>query len=165
MNLPWEPTAASRGFDIRSCHEKIRAVVDYWQSIHPTAGLPGRQHMDPTSIPELLANLRIIDVERNPMRFKTRLMGTLLREFFEQEHTGRYFDIDFPKFEKSKAYVDMVETVTEKRPNWYRGTPILYSDKNFVTVERIFLPLAGDGESVDMILTYILFGDKDGNIY
>ncbi|MGD1876654.1 MAG: hypothetical protein ACFB13_04040 [Kiloniellaceae bacterium] len=50
---------------------KIKALFDYWQSIHPAArpggsgdeaSLPGRQHLDPIDIPELLPNIWMIDV-------------------------------------------------------------------------------------------------------
>jgi hypothetical protein len=43
--------------------------------------------------------------------------------------------------------------------------PGLFYEKDFVTVERVYLPLAEDGSAVDMIVTCILFGDKDGNFY
>ena len=151
--------------DFESCHEKIREMVAYWQSIHPDEGLPGRQHFDPVDIPRLLRNLRLLDVEGRPPRFKTRLMGTVLLDFFGAEHTGHYFDDLYPKFEQSKTYQNLFDVVATGRPNWRRGNPGLVYEKDFVTVERVFLPFAEDGSTVDMIVTCILFGDKDGNFY
>ncbi len=148
--------------DFEDCHEKIRDMVAYWQSIHPAKGLPGRQHFDPVDIPTLLPNLRLLDVEGRPPRFKVRLMGTVLLDFFGEEQTGRYFDELFPKFTESRTYQDLLDVVMTGTPSWRRGLPGLVYEKDFVTVERIYLPLAEDGRAVDMIVTCILFGDKDG---
>lgn len=149
--------------DFEDCHEKIREMIAYWHAIHPAEGLPGRQHFDPIDIPRLLPNLRMVDVEGRPPRFKTRLMGTVLLDFFGEEHTGHYFDDLYPKFKQSKTYQDLYDVVANRRPNWRRGEPGLVYEKDFVTVERVYLPLAEDGSTVDMIVTCILFGDQDGN--
>jgi len=162
---PFEPESVQppSWADFEDCHDKIREMFAYWQSIHPADGLPGRQHFDPIDIPRLLPNLRLVDVEGRPPRFKTRLMGTVLLDFFGVEHTGHYFDDMYPKFSRSRTYQDLFDVAVNGRPNWRRGVPGLVYEKDFVTVERVFLPLAEDGSTVDMIVTCILFGDKDGN--
>lgn len=153
-----------RDVEFADYHVKIREIISYWRSIHPAQGLPGRQHFDPVDIPRLLPNLRLVDVEGNPPRFKTRLMGTVLVDFFGQEHTGCYFDDLYPKFAETATYIDMMDVVTSKQPNYRFGAPGLVYEKEFATVERIYLPMATDGVLVDLILTCILFGDEDGSI-
>lgn len=162
-NLPQALQALQVDFDVTQCQPKILQVLEYWLSIRPGTGLPGRQHFDPVDIPHLLPNLRLIDIEGPPPRFKTRLMGTVLRDFFGEEQTGSYCDEVFPDFEKTRIYRDLLETMVTKRPNWLRGHPLLLLEKDYVAIERIFLPFAADGEQVDMLLSYVLFGDKDGN--
>ena len=160
----WIAALRDAGIDFDACHEKIRQIIEYWFSIHPETGLPGRQHFDPIDVPRHLRNLRLLDVvDGDPPRFRTRLMGTYLVEFFGQEQTGLCFDEIYPNFEKTKAFRHMTETVATKRPNWYRGKPILKHEKDFATIERVFLPFAQDGNRVDLILSCILFGDEDGN--
>lgn len=149
-------------FDVSQCQPKIIQVLKYWLSIGPESGLPGRQHLDPLDIPHLLPNMRLIDIEGQPPRFKTRLMGTVLRDFFGEEQTGSYCDEIFPNFQETRIHRDLLTTITEKRPNWMRGHPLLHLEKDYVAVERIFLPFAADGDTVDMLMSYILFGDKDG---
>lgn len=144
------------------CQQKIKCIVDYWLSIHPEEGLPGRQHFDPVAIPHLLANIRLLDVIGDPPRFFTRLMGTRLRSFYGREHTGHWYDEMFPHFMKSKTHADLVAAVRTKKPVWRRGKPNLHYLKDFLALERVFLPLARDGEHVDMILTLVLFGDDEG---
>lgn len=144
------------------CQKKISELVEYWLSIHPAAGLPGRQHFDPAGVPGLLANIRLLDVVGDPPRFMTRVMGSRLRDFYGREHTGHWYDEMFPHFEQSGTHADLVVTVRAKRPVWRRGKPNLHYEKDFLALERVFLPLARNGVDVDMVLTLVLFGDHDG---
>jgi hypothetical protein len=144
------------------CQKKIRDLVAYWVSIHPADGLPGRQHFDPIAIPRLLANVRLLDVVGDPPRFFTRVMGTRLRDFYGKEHTGHWYDEMFPHFVESQTHRDLVKTVETGRPIWRRGKPNLNYEKEFLVLERVFLPLASDGANTDMVLTLVLFGDETG---
>ena len=147
------------------CHPDIHAVVAYWRAIHPETGLPGRQHFDPIDVPKLLPRIRILDVVGEPPRFKTRLMGTKMRECMGQEHTGKYLDEVFADFAESASAFGLNTVVRTGRLNWRRGHPALFSGKEFMTIERVYLPFARDGQTVDMVLAYNLFGDSDGNMY
>lgn len=147
------------------CHENIRQIVAYWESIRPGNALPGRQHFDPLDVPKLLANIRLLDVEGDPPRFKIRLMGTRLREFFGAEHTGRWLDELFPNLDGSTTHVELLRTIGTRAPRWRRGTPALDIEKDFLDMERVYLPFARDGRNVDMILTYLLCIDSAGNYY
>lgn len=146
----------------RDCQQKIIDFVNYWRSVHPEEGMPGRQHFDPAGIPHLLANIRLLDVVGDPPRFFTRLMGTRLREFYGKEHTGHWYDEMFPHFIESVTHTDLVATVRTKQPIWRRGKPNLNYEKDFLALERVFLPMARNGVDVDMVLTLVLFGDHEG---
>jgi hypothetical protein len=148
-----------------SCHESIREMVAYWVRIHPETGLPGRQHFDPLDIPRLLPNIRLLDVVGRPPRFRIRLMGTQLREFFGAELTGKWLDEVFPNLEGSLTHTELLKTIEAKAPRWRRGQPALDIEKDFLDMERVYLPFARDGRTVDMILTYLLCIDGDGHYY
>lgn len=79
------------------CHPKIRDFLNYWVSIHPTEGLPGRQHLEPTDIPALLPNIFMVDILETSADFMFRLMGTRLKEFFGGDFTGKPFVSAFVK--------------------------------------------------------------------
>lgn len=147
------------------CNPLIRRAVEYWVSIHPDDGLPGRQHFDPVDVPELLANLRLMDVEGDPPRFRIRVMGTRLVEYFGSDHTGRWYNELFANFDQSATHVGFIDTIRTKQPDWRRGNPALNYEKKFMTLERVFLPFARDGKTVDMLMTIMLFGDSDGRFY
>ncbi len=147
------------------CHPEIREIVDHWYAIRPEGGLPGRQHFDPVDVPHLLPSIRILEVDGDPPRFKARLMGTKMRDSVGYEQTGKWLDEVYPDFEMSSAFLGLNAVVETGALNWRRGHPVLFYDKEFMTIERVYLPLARDGVTVDMILTYLLFGDSDGNMY
>ena len=146
------------------CHDKIRQIVGYWTAIHPLFGIPGRQHFDPLEIPSLLPNIRLLDVVGSLPRFRVRLMGTQVREFMGEEQTGRWLDEVFPNLHGSVTHAELVKTVTIKKPRWRRGKPALAIDRNFLDMERVYLPFARNGRNVDMILTFHLVTHRDGTI-
>ncbi len=54
---------------------------------------------------------------------------------------------------------DALEQVVEtKQPDWRRGRPRISWEKDYIEIERIYLPLASDGNLVDMVLAMTVFG-------
>ncbi len=141
-----------------TCHPGVRAITRYWESIHPSQGLPGRQHFDPVTIPNLLPNIRLIDVVGPPYRFRVRLTGTRLTEFFGASDTDRWMDEVYPRFEATETHENYVRVCETHCPNWRIGPCHLRNRGECLEYERVQLPFASDGESVDMILIYGVFG-------
>lgn len=140
------------------CDPDIKAAVDYWLSIKPETGLPGRQHLDPLDIPHLLPNVWLVDVHRDPLRFVFRLVGTGIVGFFGSDPTGRGLGDVFENFEETIAYQDFCRIVEDHKPRWRRGRPVLFHLKNINQLERVYLPLARNGADVDMIFCLSVFG-------
>jgi hypothetical protein len=69
----------------------IHRFHEYWRAklVAPNV-LPLRAAFDPAELRGLLPSLVILDVEREPLRFRYRLVGTRVVEFNAQEFTGRY---------------------------------------------------------------------------
>jgi hypothetical protein len=145
------------------CDSRIRALHDYWRSIHPAEGLPGRAHFDPLDVPKLLPHLWLVDVEQDPFQFRFRLIGTAVAEAIGEDLTGRYLGEAFENFRGSDALHALLEVVSGGRPSWRRGPPTLTrKDYDVRLFERIQLPLATDGSSVDMLVAlsaYVLPDD------
>ena len=142
------------------CHANIRAIAEYWRSIHPVTGLPGRQHFDPVDIPHLLSYLRLIDVQGPPMRFRIRLMGTKLVESFDQDHTGKFYDEVFEGFERTPLFEEFRAVADTREPHWRKGDHRLNPMRDYILIERVTLPLAEDGENVDMLLMLMHFESR-----
>ena len=70
---------------------RIHQFYQYWQSKRADPGvLPLRPDFDPAHVRALLPNMMILEVEREPLRFRYRLVGTRVVDFNRREFTGQY---------------------------------------------------------------------------
>lgn len=138
------------------CHPLVSEMAAYWRSIHPPNALPGRQHFDPVDIPTLLANIRLVDVHGSPPRFMARLVGTKLVDLHGFDYTGQWLEDAYANFDSSGTHLGLLAVLSSQKPNWRKGRPFLSEGKDFAQIERLNLPFASDGETVDMVLSYIL---------
>ncbi len=137
-------------------HLAIRELHEYWISIHPSAGLPGRQHVDPSAITNLLPHVFMVDVTRNPLRFKYRLVGTDYVQMMGKDLTGGFLDEVHPGFHGLILH-QYTETAELGRPAYRKG-PVMYTrpHRDYLGMERLIVPLARNGIEVDMILGVIV---------
>jgi len=153
---PAESDESAVGALPESCHPKIRAIYDYWLHIHPAAGLPGRRHFDPVDIPALLANVYLIDVAPGGTEFTFRLMGTRVEAFFGGNFTGKPVRTAYVTDHKSRTYADIAAMQQDRLPRWRRGPTYYVRNRELAMVERLYLPLADNGETVDMVLGLVV---------
>jgi len=137
---------------------RIKALFAYWQSIHPAGGgLPARRHLDPIDIPELLPSIWMIDVKRNPLRFRFRLVGTEIVKFTGRDATGRWLDEVYSGYADSEAGRFHTQVAVSGEPAYRKSGIISNPDRDLVEAERIYLPLAEDGRTVDILLVMTLY--------
>jgi len=137
----------------RDWHPRLRDLYEYWKVIHPPGGLPGRQDFDPADIPDLLPNIWMLDVQHEPFRLRYRLVGTSIACSAPGGLTGRWLDDVRPEITDMPGYFDRHRAVVEtKIPSWRRGPSRFQLDPAFASLDNLFLPMARDGQSVDMIL-------------
>jgi hypothetical protein len=148
--------------DLSSCHVKVAELFRYWNSRRPPHGLPGRQHIDPLDVPRLMPHIWLLDIERQPLRFRYRLVGTELVRAGGRELTGHYMDEIHGKFGQSPQAVNYVNLAMTNRPHWRKGSVTFDWDRDHVVVERLILPLCRDGRTADMILGISVFFDLNG---
>jgi hypothetical protein len=156
---PQGPVAWPHPFASPEWHPTVQALFGYWRDIAPPGGgLPGRQHVDPMAIPALLPDLWLLDVHRNPLRLRYRVVGTRMVDAIGRETTGEWLDEAHPDVAGNAAYFERYRQVCDTRlPSWRRGVPRLALRTDFNTLESLFLPLARDGATVDMILAMTVF--------
>jgi hypothetical protein len=148
-----------------SWHPKIRELHAYWPSIHPPdRRLPSRQQFNPLAVTSLLPNIWLLDVIREPLRLRYRLIGTRIVDPQGGERTGQWLHEAPPEFApNAPRFFHYTQVVQSGKPSWRRGKPFLMSYvERCAELGRIFLPLAGDGTTVDMILAITLMFDADG---
>lgn len=142
----------------RDAHPKVREIHRYWQSIAPAPGvLPGRRHLDPTDLPSLLPNVWLVDVVREPVRYRFRLLGTVVEKFAGRPLTGRWLDGTLDPSTRDEVLANLDAVVDSRQPSWRRGPSLIVPEKKVMTLERLYLPLAADGRTVDMVLALTIF--------
>ena len=141
-----------------SAAPKIKALLDYWRSLFPAAGrLPGRQHLDPLDIPQLLPDIWMVDVRPEPLRFRFRLVGTEIVKLTGRDATGLWLDQVYPGYEHTEAYRCHRHCALSGRPAYRKGGVMSNPNRRFVEAERLYLPLAQNGKDVDILLIMTLY--------
>jgi len=131
---------------------RILRLYSYWQNQQRHRGgiLPRRGDIAPGQIRDPLPNIMIADVEREPLRFRYRLVGTRVVEYDGVEFSGRYLgEIGWP--EEQDLFNSYAEVVNSRKP--FFGS--LAWELNTGAVGRCEfarLPLSDDGEAVSQIL-------------
>lgn len=142
----------------RDAHPRVREIHRYWASIAPGPGrLPGRRHFDPADVTSLLPNIWLVDVVRDPLRFRFRLLGTTVEKFAGRRLTGRWLDEELGPETREEVLANLTAVVATGAPSWRRGPSLIVPEKSVVTLERLYLPLAADGRTVDMVLGLTIF--------
>ncbi len=140
---------------------RVISLLDYYLAIHPGEKMPGRTDFDPFQIPTVMPHLTLTDVEREPYRFKYRVMGTSVSYNMEFEGAGKYLDELVPGVETQYPHLDRVHVTKEGIPIHRIGQASISFRTDFADLERVHLPLASDGENVDMVLSiFIYFADN-----
>lgn len=136
----------------------IQAIFRHWRKMAPAGRLPGRQHLFPTEIVKLLPGVWLLDVQRDPFRLRYRLVGTRVVNGIGRDVTGLWLDDAHPDMASTAGYLDRYRQVVDTSiPSWRRGRPRLSIRLDFEVIENVVLPLAGDGENVDMLLALTVF--------
>ena len=135
----------------------VRELLSHWIAIHPGDRIPARAEFDPLSVPRVLPSLVLTDVERDPYRFRVRVMGTAVVEAMGEDFTGRYLDEVWPNADEQLLVRHRVEVVESGLPNYRYGVSPTSFRLDFAALERVFLPFAANGEDVDVILSAIVY--------
>ena len=115
-----------------------------------------RADIQPGEIPRLLPLLSLLDVEVDPRRYRVRLAGTRLYDFYGREITGVYVDeLDWGP--KSDYWAAAYRRVVERARPTQGIVRAPHESRDHLVQFWIRLPLSDDGEQVSMILSYDSF--------
>lgn len=113
---------------------------------------PGRQHIDPLDFHELLTYVNLIDIEwdHKKPRFRFRLVGTTQTIMAKRDIAGLYVeDAVLPRF--ATRIIGNLKRVLETGSPLYDRFSMPHPNREFIDSERVYYPLASDGENIDMI--------------
>lgn len=128
-------------------------VFSYWCSLRRDGLLPGRADIRPQDIKRLLPTVSLIDVSREPLDYRLRLAGTGLYGVYGHEITGRTLREVYSRDAAAYWREELDKVALGGRPGVgchnlaWKGAP-------HASLFWMRLPLASDGEIVDMILGY-----------
>jgi hypothetical protein len=162
MTEPPSPSAPrSYRFDIPLAEVGSAIVAEfdrYWNSKRKEGRLPARRDIEPGELKPLLPNMILLDIEREPLRVRIRLVGTRIVQF-RGDNTGRYLhELDSVEPARLKHYLAEMRTVVE------RARPAFACDfvtTRFGAVQEIYVgiwPLAADGRNVDKLVVIEDYG-------
>ncbi len=135
---------------------------DYWRSVTPSnRTLPGRQHINPAEITDLLGRIALVDVHYigAEKQFQYRLWGSIMTEIIGKDCTGRFIHELFT--DKQLEIVQQAfEAVVETGSPHFSEVTWGIEDRDYRVYKRLLLPLAADGQNVNMILGSIVEIDQ-----
>jgi hypothetical protein len=144
-------------------HPLVRCFYEYWLSVAPPGRLPGRQHIVPENIGLLLSRLWMLDVFRDPLRFRYRLVGTEIVRSVQRELTGQWVDEAQPVSSQKAAVRDRYRFMLDTgQATWRRGQTQWDHNPNHRQVENCLAPLATDGVTIDKIIAVSVLFDARG---
>ncbi len=110
-----------------------------WRSIFDDDVLPDRADIDPVEIPPLLSGIILVDIYRNPYRFRFRLIGEHMVAYHGRNHTGQWMDEAFAHFNETATPGNIIDVAENHTINYRTGPPVMTYEKSFLNMERKFL--------------------------
>jgi len=129
----------------------LRQVLAYWEGKRGRREMPARRDIDVVEIPRLLPHIILIDVLRDPLDFRYRLIGSGVREILRRDYTGKLFSEIPGKGRNSIIWGNCERVVATRRP-FSRTPPYVGPKQDVQPHENLLLPLSENGVTVDMIL-------------
>lgn len=133
---------------------ELGTLVALWCERCRDGRLPARADFDLVDLKGHLGWIVLSDVDRagpTPLRFRYRLIGTQVAISAGRDMTGRYLDeIYTPEIHRivTAGYRAAIEL---RRPIRVHGY-FRQVDRSFMAIESVELPLASDGETIDMLM-------------
>lgn len=130
----------------------LTQLYDYWCSRRSEEKLPARADISPIDIPRpALPYVILADVDASSRRARYRLVGTKMVDEWGADFTGKYVDeimkgsyLQFLRGLFSDVIDHRCAVLSESRFRWDVG--------RVTGTRRLFMPLAADGTTVDMVL-------------
>ena len=152
--------------DLELDDTRLRRLFAYWLDKRGERPFPAKAEIDPVEFPYILGYVTLVDVERDPRRYRFRLDGSILVALSGTDYTGRYLD-ELP----GEQYVAFIEETYDRvvdsgEPYRYRKNELL--DQQLFSEETIILPLGDHPPKVDMLVVAVIPGDlphmEDGKL-
>nr|WP_256445762.1 PAS domain-containing protein [Skermanella sp. TT6] len=126
----------------------------YWMAKRGDRRMPSRADIDPVEIPRLLSSTALVEVLRDPLDFRFRLLGTAIDRITSRNLRGlRFSELPF-LIPGNKGWTDYEYVATTGRP-LLTDRPYVGQSKLVVRLTDSLFPLSDDGETVNMVWSFL----------
>jgi hypothetical protein len=163
---PYEPQCSERDEAVAGADWSQSPITDarleqgyqYWRLKSAGKPLPRRADLDPTEIPKLLPDVMLVDV-LPAGRYRYRLIGTENARAHGINATGRYLDEVVPGAEYKNHVIALYDECVRTGRALYSECLFLSPDGEAAQrhTKVLFLPLAEDGATVNMVFVVQVF--------
>lgn len=130
----------------------LQRLHDEWDHRRRGRLMPARADFDPIDLKYILGNLTMVDVLRDPLRFRIRLHATNVAAHVGFDLTGKELDaITDPHYRELVR--DHYTAVVERRRPVLEFRDRVMTDNVCLHCEVLALPLGNDGQVVDRIMS------------
>ena len=137
--------------DLKIVSPTLQRVHQDWQNRRHGTGLPSRSSFDILDLKYIIGNLNLVDVLRDPLRFRYRVHGTSCVSVLGYDMTRKFVD-DYPDpVYRARVRRNFTGVVESRQPRCDLGAREIV-DHRIIHFEALILPLAADGETVDMLM-------------
>ena len=129
---------------------RVARLFAYWSERRGERRFPARADLDPAAFAFILGNLVLMEVHREPLRFRYRLHGVNLVQRDGYDMTGRWLH-DHPE-PQYRGQIERVYSQVANTGELVHGIRDIEVDGRIRRYESLVLPLGRDGTTVDIIM-------------
>jgi len=129
---------------------QLQRLLADWHARRRGRNLPARKDFDVLDLKYMMGNLNLLEVLRDPLRFRYRVHCSLAVDRVGLNLTGKTIDVYPEQDYAARVHAAFVEVTHSRMPKLDAGYELI-NDKP-IRFEALVLPLSDDGESVDMIM-------------
>ncbi|MCC6468387.1 MAG: hypothetical protein IT563_08695 [Alphaproteobacteria bacterium] len=132
----------------------VREGFNYWRGLLRGRRFAARSDLDPVAMPSQLHRITLVDVEHDPPRFRTRLLGQHNRDRQGIPAGSDFSDVGVAQG-RERILARLRLCVAEGRPirGTYRYEPLAGPDQQ-VWAEVASCPLSSDGNTINHIVSF-----------
>ena len=129
--------------------KKLTQMLAYWRSLRDGDGFPGRNAIDPLSIPKLLPYILLLDVEKDDFRF--RLVGEAVNRRYGGQIKSRSLTELLDGQILTETLDEHVRCIHSHAPVFTCNTIQTIDTDDMKLYQRLILPLSDNGSEVQSI--------------
>lgn len=130
--------------------DKLRRVHQVWVELKAERPFPLRAEISPERLGFILGQVTIIDVLREPLNFRYRLVGTKIEDAGRRGDKGKTIDQVEPEAYRQMVVSAFQEVVETGQPVFQQISYLHH--QTVVSFERLVLPFSQSGGEVDVLL-------------